>query len=209
MKTIDLTHRLHENTPAYPGTDPPKIVPANTLSSDGFRESLLTIFSHTGTHMDAPAHLLAEGRTLDSYAADHFLGSARVLRADRGAVIDLEMITSQIAAWSDHDYLLLATGWDQYWGEPGYFENFPTLTVEAAEFLAGAGLKGIGVDAISIDPVENAELPIHRILLGAGLVIVENLKGLTGLPDTCWFCALPLHFQHADGAPVRALARHE
>lgn len=207
MQTIDLTHTLHENTPAYPGTDPPEITTANTLADHGFRESLLTIFSHTGTHMDAPAHLLETGRTLDRFPADRFLGEARVFHVTSGGPITLEMIRDQVPPVADVDFLLIATGWDRFWGQAAYFENFPTLTQEAAAYLAKTGLKGIGVDAISIDPVENPTLPVHRTLLGADLLIIENLKGLHALPERCWFCALPLHFQNADGAPTRAIAR--
>lgn len=67
--------------------------------------------------------------------------------------------------------------------------------------------KGIGIDAISIDPIDSFELPMHRIVLGAGLVIVENLTNLEGLIGrTFRFAALPLKYENADGAPVRAVA---
>ncbi len=209
MLTIDLTHTLHESTPAYPGTAPPKIIPANTLATDGFRESLLTIFSHTGTHMDAPAHLLEEGLTLDALDPDRFLGQARVLHLNKMGSITRDMVAEMIPPGAGVDFLLIATGWDRRWGGPDYFEGFPTLTLEAAAYLATTGLKGIGVDAISVDPVESSTLPVHRVLLEAEILIVENLKGLEALPDYCWFCTLPLKFLEADGAPVRAIARYE
>ena len=67
MRVIDLTHTICEDMPVYPGTEPPKLQTANTIERDGFRETLLTMYSHTGTHMDAPAHLYAGRITLDAF----------------------------------------------------------------------------------------------------------------------------------------------
>lgn len=65
MKAIDLTHTIREKMPVYPGTDTPKFFPANSYKKDGFKETLLQMYTHTGTHMDPPAHLFAGGKTLD------------------------------------------------------------------------------------------------------------------------------------------------
>jgi kynurenine formamidase len=105
------------------------------------------------------------------------------------------------------DFLLLNTGWDGKWGSKGYFSGFPVLTPEAAEFLAESGLKGLGVDAVSVDPAGAEDLFVHRTLLGAGMLIVENLRGLGELPAFGFtFVCAPLPLSGADGAPVRALA---
>lgn len=77
MKVIDLTHTIREGMPVYPGTEPPLLEPANSYEKDGFRETRLTMFSHTGTHMDAPAHLFAGRTTLDAFPAGQFIGQAR------------------------------------------------------------------------------------------------------------------------------------
>ena len=63
MKIIDLTHTISEDMPVYPGTEPPVLKPANTYEKDGFRETLLSLYSHTGTHVDPPAHLFADRAT--------------------------------------------------------------------------------------------------------------------------------------------------
>ena len=76
MKIIDLTHTLEEEMPVFPGTEKPKLENACTLNKDGFREKLLTMYSHTGTHMDAPAHMLENGLCLDELDVDHFFGNA-------------------------------------------------------------------------------------------------------------------------------------
>ena len=95
MKVIDLTHTIKENMPVFPGTEPPKLAPASTFETDGFRETLLTMFSHTGTHMDAPAHVREDGITLDKFPADKFVGKAIVIDCSdlsEGDIIDISYI---------------------------------------------------------------------------------------------------------------------
>ena len=104
------------------------------------------------------------------------------------------------------DFLLLRSGHDRHWGRPAYYEDFPRLTVEAAQFLAKSGISGLGLDWPSPDGPASAELPVHKVLLGSGLVVVENLRGLERLPENFLFLALPLALAGGDGAPVRACA---
>ena len=79
MKAIDLTHFIAEDMPVYPGTEPPKLAPANTYEKDGFKETLMTMFTHTGTHMDPPAHLFEGRTTLDKFPVEQFVGKALVI----------------------------------------------------------------------------------------------------------------------------------
>ena len=79
MKVIDLTHMIREDMPVYPGTDTPKFIPANSYEKDGFKETQLQMYTHTGTHMDPPAHLYAGRTTLDHFPADQFIGKALVI----------------------------------------------------------------------------------------------------------------------------------
>ena len=79
MRVIDLTHTIKENMPVYPGTGTPKLEPANTYEENGFQETLVSFYSHTGTHMDPLAHLFAGRTTLDAFPASQFLGCALVI----------------------------------------------------------------------------------------------------------------------------------
>ncbi len=79
MKVLDLTHTIRAEMPVYPGTEPPELTAANTYAADGFQETLLRMYSHTGTHIDPPAHLFAGARTLDRYPAAQFLRRALVI----------------------------------------------------------------------------------------------------------------------------------
>ena len=90
MKVIDLTHTIKEGMPVFPGTEPPKLDPASTFEKDGFRETLLTMYSHTGTHMDAPAHIFQDGTTLDKIDVINFIGKAALI--DCTSIVENEEI---------------------------------------------------------------------------------------------------------------------
>ena len=79
MRVIDLTHTINETMPVYPGTEPPKLIPANSYEENGFKETLLQFYSHTGTHVDPPAHLFAGRTTLDQFPIEQFTGKALVI----------------------------------------------------------------------------------------------------------------------------------
>ena len=210
MQVIDLTHRITPDMPVYPGTEGPRLIPANTYEANGFRETLLSFYSHTGTHMDAPAHLYPDGATLDRFPASHFVGRAVVADcSDLGAGqrIPLGRVASRLESTSA-EFLLLRTGWDCFWGRPEYFGDYPVLTEEAAQWLAERRVKGVGLDVIGLDPVADEALTLHRIVLRTGAtVIIENLKGLHRLGEGVFtLCVLPLNQEDADGAPIRAVA---
>lgn len=195
--------------PVYPGTEPPRISQATTIRDEGFAEKLITMFSHTGTHIDAPAHMVEGAATLDALPAAHFVGRAAVvdLRGLQGGSIGKTELARHEGMIAGSDFLLLMTGWSDRWGKKGYFSAFPVLSREAAQWLAGLGLKGIGVDAISVDPVDTRDFPNHGVLFAANMVIVENLRSLEELPSEGFlFCCAPLAIEDADGSPVRALA---
>ena len=209
MQIVDLTQTISPQMPVYPGTEPPVFSLGCSLEVDGFREKKLTFFSHTGTHLDAPAHLLADGKTLDQFAAAQFIGPACCLdfsafKGEQIEVADLEPHGAQLAKV---EFCLLHTGWSRYWGDPRYFLDFPVLSLAAAQWLCRFELKGIGFDAISADPVASLDLPIHQQLLGKNLVLIENLTNLESLTKQQFlFSCLPLKLADADGSPVRAVA---
>jgi kynurenine formamidase len=160
--------------------------------------------------MDAPYHLLQDGSPLDVMPVSQFYGRAAVLDVSDlgpGGIITEEYLRAHSETLLYAEYVLFYTGWEKLWDSPGYFGAFPVPDVEAARYLLSSGLKGIGTDALSVDPLDSRELPVHRILLGGGLVIVESLclHKIIGRKDVMFY-ALPLKFGQADGAPVRAVA---
>lgn len=209
MNLIDLTHPISPEMPVYPGTEPPVFITRSAIDDDGFLEKKMTLYSHTGTHIDAPAHLIGGARTLDRYPASHFFGSALLFdRTEKtGPVIGVEQLAPFEEAIRQVEFLLIRTGWSRHWGRREYFSGYPVLSVAAAERLARFGLKGIGLDTISADADGAAEFPVHKAIFQSETVIIENLAHLDRLPgDRFAFSCLPLRFEDADGSPVRAVA---
>ena len=208
MTAHELTHTIRNDMPVYPGTEQPRLTTACTIDQCGYRETLLHMFSHTGTHMDAPAHMLRDGTALDCYDAAKFAGPAVVVDCRGQRAITLPLLQSYDL--NGADFVLFCTGWDKKWGTPGYYEGFPCLTAEAAAYLAGLPLKGVGEDTISLDPCDSVDFPNHMTLLGADFVNAENLKGLDKLLGRRFtFVTLPLKFENADGCSCRAIALEE
>ena len=208
MRSVDLTHPLGPNASCFPGDPAPKLEPLHTLEQDGFRQTLLTLGSHAGTHADAPRHLLPEGASLDSLPLTRFCGTAAVLHCPPGIQTIGSDLLAPVREIADRaDFLLLDTGWSRKWRTEDYLSGWPVPDEALIEYLVSSGKKGVGIDALSIDSAESEVLPNHRALLEAGLVIFENLCSLSRLPAGPFsFCALPLLFENSDGAPVRAAA---
>ena len=211
MRIIDLTHLITEDMPVYPGTEPPKLQEANTYARDGFKETKLEMFSHTGTHMDAPAHLFYGHATLDALPIEQFIGSAVVIDCTgfkEGERISLKHVLKTQPLASSADFLLFYTGWDRFWGTDAYFGDYPTVTEDVIDFVVKSGKKGIGFDVIGLDAIGDGELPLHKRLLSQGkFLIIENLRNLGRIGDGLFtLYALPLNYINADGAPTRVVA---
>ena len=208
MKIYDLTHTIRNDMPVYPGTEQPRLTTACTIEETGYRETLLHMYSHTGTHLDAPAHMLPDGATLDSYAPEKLAGAAVVVDCRGEKAITLPLL--QRYDLSGVDFVLFCTGWDRKWGTPAYYEDFPCLTAEAAAYLAALPLKGVGEDSISLDPCDSTDFPNHITLMRAGFINTENLTGLDALLGRRFtFVTLPLKFENADGCSCRAIAMED
>ena len=208
MKICDLTHTIRNDMPVYPGTEQPRLTTTCTIEEVGYRETLLHMYSHTGTHLDAPAHMLPDGATLDSYAPEKLAGAAVVV--DCRGEKDISLPLLQRYDLSGVDFVLFCTGWDKKWGTPAYYENFPCLTAEAAAYLAALPLKGVGEDSISLDPCDSTDFPNHIPLMKADFINTENLTGLDALLGRRFtFVTLPLKFENADGCSCRAIAMED
>lgn len=207
MNVIDLTHTLKEDMPVFPGTEAPKILDGNTIERDGFAEKIITFYTHTGTHIDAPCHIHPGKKSLDEFSVDKFVGRGVVIDVRGMSSIDTETLIKQEGRIQEADFVLFNCGWENHWGSREYYSNFPALTEEAARWISLKKLKGIGIDAISLDRMEDKHLPIHKLLLEKEFIFIENLKNLKQLTDKDFtLSCLPLRFEGADGAPVRAVA---
>lgn len=211
MKVIDLTHTIRPDMPVYPGTEQPKFLPANSYEQDGFRETLMQMYTHTGTHMDPPAHLYPGKKTLDQFPADQFIGKALVIdcrELKTGEAITMAHIRKYGERAEQADFLLFNLGWDQYWGSDAYFGDYPCVDDEVLDYIMKGSYKGIGFDVIGLDPIADAALVRHnRLFEKYDMVNIENLKNLHLCgSDLFWFSCFPLKLQDADGSPIRAVA---
>ncbi|MDD3032960.1 MAG: cyclase family protein [Bacteroidales bacterium] len=215
MKIIDLTQTISSEMPVYPGTGQPTILQATSVEWEGFAEKLITFYSHTGTHIDAPCHILAGKKSLDKFGADKFVGEAMVIDVSvcPGGIIDETFVSRYEEEMTQVDFLLFYSGWDSKWGSEDYYRDFPVLTHEAAIWLTQRNLKGVGYDSISADPVSAQDLVNHKLLLGSDMIIIENLCNLDKLMGKNFtLVCLPLKIKDSDGSPARAVAmvkKHE
>ncbi|MDS0261523.1 cyclase family protein [Haloarcula sp. S1CR25-12] len=207
MPIADLTRPIDSGMPVFPG-DPPVSVDAHaTMAADGYRVSALSCGSHTGTHVDAPSHTEADGRTLDEFPVSRFVREA--VRVDLRGCGPREPIRPADLPTVDAGAVVLRTGWDSHWGEPRYLDH-PYLTPAAARHCVDHGYD-VATDALNVDPTPTddhpaAGVPAHGELLGNDRLIAENLTNLDGLPERFELSVLPMRLD-GDGAPVRAVAR--
>lgn len=209
MQVIDLSHVISSDMPVFPGTEQPVFQKANTLAKDGFREAKITMYSHTGTHIDAPAHMLEGAPCLDDFGIDQYIGRAVIIDVSKLKLSRIEQGTllPYAETITQADFLILKTGWSRFWGEPNYYSGFPALSKEAAGWLSEFNLKGIGIDAISIDSMDTADFPVHKLFLAKNILIIENLTNLDSICQERFILSImPLKTKAADGSPVRAFA---
>ena len=189
-----------------------KVESFKVLERDGWNASNITLYSHCGTHMDAPRHFLSAGDTLEAVDLATCCGRARVLDLtpiEPRALIEVE----HLARWADTigqgDRLLLRTDWHRCFGTPEYRSQLPRISPALAGWLVERRVALIGVEPPSVADVNSVEelTVVHRILLGGNVVIVEGLANLDQLRhEHVEFIALPLCIVGGDGCPVRAIA---
>lgn len=198
MKYIDLTVPLSENTPVYPGDPATVIKPAGVLADDGYCDHYISLGTHVGTHIDAPMHMIQNGKSLDSISIEQFIGPGKYIDARNGnfsAVKDTDIEAG--------DIVLLHTNMASQYHNPIYFEDYPAIPDEIADYLISKKVKMVGVDMCSPD---HEPFPIHKKLLGNNILIIENLTNLDKLAGKQFTVyALPIKLD-IDGAPARVIA---
>ncbi len=206
---IDLSHPITNDMPLFPGTPPIKVEQLHTVEKDGFAEKRFLLTTHVGTHLDAPAHMLAQGKTVDQFALEKFWGTATVVDVSRlnNRQIPHQLVLEALERQPVLDFLLFFTGFGDLWGQDEYFGDFPVLSEQATKVICQSKLKGIGLDAPSVDAMEVEMYRNHLQLFNADKIIIENMTNLKQLINTRFRLAVfPLKVAQADGMPVRAVA---
>ena len=199
MKVFDLSMELSEKTPYHPGTKKPVITQVATIAKKGWNEKRLNVSSHFSTHIDAPFHMLPNGKKLGDFPVGYFIGEAIVIN-----VKGQEFISPNLDAVRENDIVFFYTGVTEKISS-AMFKKFPVLTEKTARKLVEKKVKIIGLDSWTPDaePYE-----IHKILMKHDILIVEDLVNLKPLVGKRFECViLPLKIKDADGAPCRVIAR--
>ncbi|RTL60146.1 MAG: cyclase family protein [Sphingobacteriales bacterium] len=213
---IDLSHVIENGLVTYKGLPAPII--CDYLSREdskkfyeegtAFQIGKIEMVSNTGTYIDCPFHRYAHGKDLSEISIESF--------TDLDAVVIRVPYTETLAVTPGHfkninvknKAVLVNTSWDINWNTERYYENHPFLTEAAAEYLKKGGAKLVGIDSHNIDDTRARTRPVHTILLGAEILIVEHLCNLSALPtDGFVFSAIPPKFKGVGTFPVRAMAK--
>jgi arylformamidase len=190
----------------WPGDGAVRVTRTQSIA-DGAQANLsrIEMSAHTGTHMDAPLHFIADGDSIETMPLATTMGPARVIEIeDREAVRAEELAGHGLAA--GERILLKTRNSSTAWAEEPFREDFVHIEPEAAELIAAAGVRLVGVDYLSVGGMESGR-QTHQALLGAGVWIIEGLY-LSGVgPGDYELLCLPLRLMGAEGAPARALLR--
>ena len=202
VRIIDLSHDIYEGMFKFPGAYHPKV----EMEQTGFYERdkcvvhKLVLGTHTGTHIDAPYHFFADGRTIDQIPLEWFVAEAVVF--DLSGKGPGEPITEEevdVSKVGEGEVALIKTGWYKRWGKD-FYQNPPKFSVELARKLVERGVVALAVDI----PLDH---DVHRVVLGAGRLLIENLTNLDEVrPGRLRLLALPLKIRGGDASPARVLA---
>lgn len=214
-RRIDLAHPIEAGMETYPGLPAPVV--CDFLSRARSRElyqgqaefeiEKIELVGNTGTYIDSPFHRFADGIDIAALPLERIAGVPGVVVRARGRVeraIGPDALAGLDVAGKA---VLIDTGWSAHWRTPAYFVDFPFLTRAGAEHLRDAGAVLVGIESLNMDDMDDLSRPAHTILLGAGIPVVEHLRGLDALPDAGFrFFAVPAPFRGVGTFPVRAYA---
>jgi kynurenine formamidase len=220
-KLVDLTQPLGPATILWPGSRPFAADVEADHDTHGAYARNLSLPEHSGTHLDAPAHFVRDGATVDEIPIGALVRPAVCLdvRSEVGDDASFTLSAAMVGSIEERDGIippdtavLVCTGWDRYRNDAhGYRGHaalaFPGIARDAAKLLVERGIAGIGIDTLSVDAGHASSFPTHRITLAAGLWHLEGLVGLERVPARgAWLVAAAVPVVDASGAPARAFA---
>ncbi len=204
---IDITFPISNGMTTWPGDIPVQLRRTATigvLGSDA-NVSTLSLSAHTGTHIDAPLHFIKGGKDITQIPVEDLIGYSKIFH-----ITDPQQITfSELKEMpiEDGDILLFRTrNSDKMWINTPFKEDYVYLSTSAAKYLVKMGVRCIGVDYLSVGGMENG-VDVHRILLNAGITIIEGLRMQDVVPGLYEIIAMPMKIHGADGAPARVVVR--
>lgn len=207
MKIFDISLTLSPDLPVWPGDAPFELEQVESMDKGADANvSRLSTSAHIGTHVDAPHHFLNDGRTIESLPLDVLTGPCYVTQLPDGIEALTAEALERMSLPSETVRILFGTSNSRLWarGETEFQEDFVAVSEDGAEWLVERGVQLVGVDYLSVAPYHDSA-PTHKILLQAGMVVVEGLD-LSAVPRGFYelYC-LPLKLLGSDGAPARAI----
>lgn len=215
-KIIDLTHKLSPEIPSWDNGDNFSISIESDYEKDMFRTQGLQCGLGIGTHIDAPAHLVPGGRTIDDLVLGELVVDCVVIDVSAEATEDyiikaevVENFEKEMGEIKPNSFVIFYTGWDKYWDDREKYNNnhkFPSVDISTAEFLLKRNISGLGIDTLSADTGAKG-FPVHKAILGADKYLVENITNAKELPPIgSKICVLPIKVKDATEAPIRLIA---
>ena len=214
MEMIDLSRVIYDGMPKIPVL--PDVHVHRCLSLEKGHPLNVTEISlacHAGTHVDAPVHIIDNGKSIEEIPLEDFVGPGAIIPVKKrgGEEVTARDLEDSGVPVSRGDILMLFTGWDEKFESPDY-NIHPYLSIDAAEWIVGKGVKLLGIDCITVDlptPMRQKgfEYPVHRILLGNGVLIAENVANLGKVAGKkSRILALPLKVKGSDAGHARIIA---
>jgi arylformamidase len=213
---VDLSFPIHEGMTTFPVYWHPmvEISQLGRIGIEGRESRKLVLGTHTGTHVDAPRHFVAGAPTIDKLPLDLFIGPATVVDFSWAQPLQEMQVADLEAVLGDRklDRLLIRFDWSDQWNSTRYYTEHPYLADDAAYWIVNHGVRLLGMDTPQADSPNNGrnssrDSPVHKILLGAGVVKLEYLTNLRSLKSRdVDLIALPLNIRDGDGSPVRCIA---
>ncbi len=203
MKIIDLSQKFTNDMTKFPGSLQPEIKQIANYATDGYRVTDFHCDVHGGTHCDAPAHFVEGMKMIEDLDLKHFVGEAVIVDYDMelGREIPVSVLDGENI--NAGDILLFRTGMSVHWNTQEYIDNYPYLSTELAKKIVDLGVVAIGMDSLSPDAVDSGD--VHNIILGAGIISIENLNNLDKITQKrFFFSAAPLLIDNAEGGLTRA-----
>ncbi len=206
MKLIDVSVPLDDHLPTYPNNTPFTLEPIKRLAKgDSSNVSTLHMSAHAGTHVDAPRHFFDEGLGTDALPLEMLVGRAHVIEVTTRRGIGSDDLSP--IDLSEDVRVLIKTLNSRFWGSPDFHTDYVGMTESGARHLIEHGIKVVGVDYLSVEEFKKPGAPAHRLLLGAGTIVIEGLNLRDVKPGIYDMYCLPLRVVGSDGAPARVVLR--
>jgi arylformamidase len=208
VRVVDLSQHYEDGMPVFPGLPDPAFKPIANVEQDGYAMSEYHLVNHIGTHVDAPAHQIAGGDTLDAIGLERLVTDAVTIDVSRRppGAISADELAPELDRVRTGDIVFLYSDNARNWGSDAYWTGWSYPDAGAARALIERGISAIGFDGPSADPVDTTTYELHRVWLGAGRMIIENVTNLDQLPNRAQVVVAPMKVRDANGAPARIFA---